>query len=205
MLCVTGIRTSIVEALCTLVRKEKMIRPDVDLKSFAPQRARQFVSECDRFVFAQGVLHPKPISRQTSSEISDSLAINLVSVVQLCESVLSSNDRARICVIGSESGIKGSYDTTYALGKAALHRYVETKRLRTSQQQLVCVAPSIIWDSGMTQARGDLAELEDRKAELPKQRYLSSMEVARLVHFLLYVDGGYITNTVIQIDGGKRA
>ena len=40
----------------------------------------------------------------------------------LGEAVLEAKPQARICVVGSESGFKGSYDTTYAVAKAGLVR-----------------------------------------------------------------------------------
>ncbi len=157
-----------------------------------------------RYVFAHGYMTDRPIGKQMSSEIAMSLMANLTSTVLMCERILEMNSQARIVVMGSMSGIDGSHDTTYAIAKAGLHKYVETRRV-TADQQLVAVAPTIIWDSGMTQRRNDLHGVLNRARTWPKQRCASAMEVARLIYFLLWEDLGYITNCVIPVDGGKHA
>ncbi len=203
-LCITGRRTTIVTELFGMI-------DGVNVNWFSPPRRiteiefhDEFPLDAARYVFAHGVLYPDAILEQSGSRIEESLAGNLITTVQMCEAVLRANSAARICVIGSMSGILGSHDTTYALAKAALHRYVETRRVGPDQQ-LVCVAPSIILDSGMTQRRADLADVQKSAAGLPKKRLLTAKEVARLIKFLLWDDLGYITNCVIPMDGGKRA
>jgi NAD(P)-dependent dehydrogenase (short-subunit alcohol dehydrogenase family) len=155
-----------------------------------------------RYLFCAGVLYARPAVEQREAEIEESRRVNLWQVTDDCERILSVNDRARICLIGSESGYAGSYDGTYAAAKRELHSYVETKRLRTKDQQLVCIAPSIIEDCGMTQRREDRENLERRRQAHPKGRFLWAYEVARLVHFCLYVDDGYLCNVTIRMNGG---
>lgn len=158
----------------------------------------------ERHLFCQGQLLPKTVGQQTRNEIAESFEANFAMVVRQCDLIIATNDKARICVIGSESGYSGSFDGAYAGAKAALHRYVETKKLRTPHQQLICIAPSIIGDSGMTTRRTDTGNLAKRKAEHPKGRFLNCSEVCRLIHFALYVDEGYLTNTVIRLNGGQH-
>lgn len=160
--------------------------------------------DADRYVFAHGYMIDRSIGKQMSSEIAMSVMANLSSTVLMCERILAVNSGARIAVMGSMSGIEGSYDTTYALAKAGLHKYVEVRRVGPSQQ-LVAIAPTIIWDSGMTRRRNDLAEVLKRAQTWPKKRCVSAKEVARLIYFLLWQDLGYITNCVIPMDGGNRA
>lgn len=120
---------------------------------------------------------------------------NLIQVVRICDQVLASNPEARICVIGSQSAHRGSFDEVYALAKCALHQYVRTKALRF-RQQLVCIAPSIIRDSGMTERRHDYADIMG-------ETLLSAREVAELARFLLY-DAPSISNTVVEIGAALR-
>ena len=202
VLHVTGARSRIVAALRGLLPAgEQVVRLDNDLATLGDQPV---VADGDRFLLCAGVLHQKPIAAQTPAEVRESLAVNLISAVRVCESVLDANPQARICVLGSESGFKGSYDTTYAVAKAGLHSYVETRALGAGQQ-LVAVAPHIIWDTDMTQRRTDVAALAKRAREQPRMRYLTALEVARLIRFLLYDDDGAITNTVIRMNGGRHA
>ena len=158
----------------------------------------------ERHLFCQGFLQPRSITVQTNEEIAKSFLVNAADIIKQCELIFASNDEARVCIIGSESGFSGSFDASYAASKAALHSYVETKKLRTSSQQIVCIAPSIISDAGMTIRRNDLDNLKRKEASHPKGRFLYCSEVAKLIHFLLYVDEGYLCNIVIRMNGGQH-
>jgi NAD(P)-dependent dehydrogenase (short-subunit alcohol dehydrogenase family) len=178
----------------------------LDLSSAEPQPIADAVPlDADRYVLAAGLLRPKRIWQQTDAEIRSSMAVNMLSTVQICELVLNANPNARIVVLGSESGMKGSFDTTYFLAKAALHAYVRERAIGHPGQQLVCVAPSTIGDSGMTQRRADQHNVEKLVGTLPKRRLLTANEIAATIHFLLYGAGSYISNTVIEVNGGKFA
>lgn len=192
MLAVTGYRSKIVEELRKLLPpEEEVVRLD-DLRS---------VTDCNQFVLCAGLLRPRQLFGQGDAEIAEGLEVNLIRPMLLCDQILSRNNQARIVVMGSESGFSWSYDGVYAASKAALHRYVETKKLKPDQQ-LVCVAPSIIADARMTLERKDVENLERRRDAHPKGRFLAAAEVARMIHFLLYVDEGYTTGTVIRMNGG---
>ena len=157
-----------------------------------------------RYLFCVGLLRQKRRHEQTKEEQDDGFRVNLWQVTDECERLFSANDRARVCVIGSESAYRGSFDETYGMAKLRLHEYVERKALKAGQQ-LVCVSPSIVLNTGMTNARnaGGLAAMEDRRKRHPQRRWLQPMEVARMVHFLLCEDKGYTTNTVIRMHGGE--
>lgn len=161
--------------------------------------------DCERYIITLGYLIPKKITEQTNEESLNSMAINLLFPVRLIEKILEVNEKARIIILGSESGFKGSFDTSYFIAKAGLSSYVREKHIKYPNQQLVMVAPSVILDTKMTQERDDLELVMERAKDLPKQRYLMSKEVAEAIYFLLYVDKGYINNEIININGGKFA
>ena len=192
MLAVTGIRSRIVEEL------RKLLPADEEVVSMYD---RVWPPAAERYLLCAGLLRPKSLIEQEADEVAESVRVNCIEPMLLCDEVLRYIPNARICVIGSESGFTWSHDGAYAAAKAALHKYVETKKLKPDQQ-LICVAPSIIGDSRMTEARKDTDNLEQRRLANPKQRFLKSVEIARLVHFLLYVDEGYTTGTVIRVNGG---
>lgn len=156
----------------------------------------------DRYLFAAGVMDGKRALDITDADAALMLRVNFTDIVRACDRILEVNTRARICIIGSESGYRGSYDQVYAAAKAGIHAYVETTRLRHPQQQLVAIAPTIIEDSGMTRRRTDIERLTERMLQHPKRRYLSAREVAAMAVHLLYVDDGYTTGTVIRMHGG---
>jgi NAD(P)-dependent dehydrogenase (short-subunit alcohol dehydrogenase family) len=193
MLAVTGYRSTIVDELRTLLLEDEEV---VRMADYIPDDA-------ERYLLCAGVIRPKTLREQTAEEIRETIEVNLITPIRLCDAILERNPKARICVIGSESGFSWSYDGVYASAKAALHRYVETKKLEPLQQ-LVCLAPSVINFTGMTLARPDVENLAARESAHPKRRFLTPMEVAKAIHFLLYQDLGYITGTVIRVNGGGR-
>lgn len=164
---------------------------------------RAYPLSTERYFFASGYLAGKSLVDMTPREIEETVNVNFKNVVQACDAILAVNEQARICVIGSESGFSGSYDDLYAMSKSCLHDYICNKRLKP-EQQLVGIAPGIISDAGMTLRRTDLDRLHEREHMHPKKRFLRSVEVARLARFLLYEDEGYISNTVIRMNGGEH-
>ena len=156
-----------------------------------------------RYLFCAGLMRPCSIEEQTDVEAASSFLVNALDVMRACDFLIDMNPLARICVIGSESGYAWSFDGVYAAAKAALHRYCETRRLGLGQQ-LVCVAPGIIGDCGMTERREDRTNLERLEAAHPKGRFLTALEVARMVHFCLYIDHGYLSGVVIRMNGGAH-
>jgi hypothetical protein len=107
-------------------------------------------TQADKYLFCQGFLVPKTSDEQTKLEKEKSYYINYDSIALSIANIINCNPKARICVIGSESGYRGSYDDSYAKYKKWLHKYVEDKKLLTPYQQLVGISPTIIEDSKMT-------------------------------------------------------
>lgn len=186
-----GARSSIARAFMALL-------PDGEEAILEP--AQPF---CDRFLFCSGFLAGGDLPSQTREQVVETWEANFARIAGTCDLILEHNYAARICIIGSDSAIKGSFDSGYAGAKAAMHLYIETKRLACAEQQLVGIAPTVIWDSGMTQRRPDLAEVMARGEARRKGRWLSAAEVAAAAVFLLYVDQGYISNTILRMNGGN--
>lgn len=153
------------------------------------------------YLIITGFLQPKKILEQSMDEINKSFLINSAGPVMTSETILERDEKARIFILGSESGKKGSYDMTYALSKSTLRMYTKTRRVK-SCQQLILLSPSTIEDMGMTVRRTDRERLEKYKAEHPKKRFLNTNEIAEIVD-KLYQCTNYITNIEIEINGGK--
>jgi NAD(P)-dependent dehydrogenase (short-subunit alcohol dehydrogenase family) len=191
VIAVTGARTTIVRALSQLVPDE-IVRIDGDLSTFD---AECEIPIAERYVLAAGVLIGKRTLEQSADEIMRTIAVNLVNVIRLCDRILDTQPTARICVVGSESAFRGSFDMTYAVSKAAVHGYVQAKKLQPGQQ-LVAVAPHIVIDSGMTQRRADVAELT-----ASGRRFITPHAVAEAIHFLLWSEGAWVNNSVLRMAG----
>ena len=147
MIAVTGYNTTICQKL-----RELSDEPMINL------RHHPLPEHCSKFVLAQGIMHGQPMAVLSSVELMESLDVNFVGIVRFCDRILAENEYARIVVIGSQSAVNGSYNTMYAGMKAALHCYVRSKPI-SSTQRLVCLAPGIIADSGMTRRRHDYPEV----------------------------------------------
>lgn len=153
-----------------------------------------------RYLVCAGKLYGKALHEMEEIELATTLMANFGFVSKFLDRLFLENKRARVVVIGSESGFSGSYDMAYAGAKAALHLYVEKKKL-SKFQHLVCVAPTIIADAGMTNARKDYAETMARGEARRLGRWLNSAEVARIAKFALDEDA--LCNTVIRATGGN--
>jgi len=162
-------------------------------------------TDCDFYVISLGLLYSKRISEQTQSERVLSVNVNLLAPVLISEMLLEKSERARIVILGSESGLKGSYDTTYFLTKAALSAYVRERQISYPSQTLNMISPSLIIDSKMTQSRSDLPNVFERLKSHPKKRGAYSGEVAKIIAFLIKGGDSYLSNEEIAINGGKFA
>jgi NAD(P)-dependent dehydrogenase (short-subunit alcohol dehydrogenase family) len=167
-------------------------------------RAEPVPLRAERYLFCQGLLRPERIGDQSEEEIAESFLVNAAQIIRECDTIFAENENARVCVIGSESGFSWSHDGSYAAAKAALHQYVETKKLTKPGQQLICIAPGMIGDAGMTARRKDQENVNLRCASHPKGRLLTSVEVARMIYHSLYVDEGYLSGIVIRMNGGAH-
>lgn len=190
---ITGWRSQIAHEFRRIISSNEVSIHGEPLKTHPPQ--------AERYLFCQGLLWPKRASDQTEAEVRESIEVNCDSIIRWCELILQNNQIARICIIGSESGYRGSFDGTYAAAKAMIHRYVETRRVGEFQQ-LVAISPGIVEDAGMTLRREDKGRLARRRAEHPKKRFLQSAEVASLARTLLYFQP-FINNAIIRMHGGE--
>lgn len=184
MFGVTGKQTTIVSEL-------EKLTGEVAIRISAPTWPGPLIEPfvipaCNRFVLAAGILLGKPIDKVSQNEALECCAVNLVTVIRLCEEILNSNPRARICVIGSASASLGSFDKLYAATKAGVAQYCQMRELG-EQQQLVCIEPTIIIDSGMTRRRPDFEGLETRRFTV------RAIDVARMVHAALWFAAPYHT------------
>jgi len=194
-ICITGWRSKIAEEFCAL------LPPGEDAIWGKP--CEPDFPTADRYLFCHGLLRPKSMEDQTQEERDEGWLVNFISTATQCDWIIRANPAARICIIGSESAYRDSYDGTYAVAKQALHSYVGSRKLRSPGQQLVAISPGIIADCGMTTRRTDTANLARRRDEHPMGRFIAASEIALLAHHLLYHQP-YVSGTVIRMHGGLK-
>ncbi len=161
------------------------------------------IKKCDKIYLFHSILSNKKHLLKSNHEIQNQLNINLLSIIKICEIALSYNKNVQIFILGSESGLKGSYDIIYGLTKSSIHKYVEERKIFYKNQQLVCIAPSTIMDGKMTLNRKDKNNVKKSISDNPKKRGLYSKEISKLIYDLSFNNSKYVSNTVIHVNGGK--
>ena len=161
------------------------------------------IKKSDKIVILHSKLSSKSHLKKSLKDITNQICINLTSIIRICEIALNTNPKARIIILGSESGLKGSYDIIYALTKSSIHKYVEERKIKYKDQQLLCLAPSTISDGKMTLKRKDKKNVKKSININPKKRGINSKEISIFIYKLLFEITDYVSNTTIHINGGK--
>jgi NAD(P)-dependent dehydrogenase (short-subunit alcohol dehydrogenase family) len=191
MIGITGKRSSITKAFVSRLNEREVVYGTTE----------DLPRDLDAYLLCAGVLVGKSARDISDEEAKNTFQVNFINVIRFCDDVFSVNKRARVCIIGSESGYLGSYDMVYAGSKAAMHLYIQSKHLEHATQHLVGISPVIIEDSGMTEKRSDFKKVQERGEKRRMGRWLRAEEVARVAHVALGEDA--LCNTVIRMTGGN--
>ena len=205
---VTGGSSKIGKEFIKLLPKNIVInnpkRSEWDLsKNKFNKKQLNFIKKSDKIVILHSKLSSKSHLKKSLKDITNQICINLTSIIRICEIALNTNPKARIIILGSESGLKGSYDIIYALTKSSIHKYVEERKIKYKDQQLLCLAPSTISDGKMTLKRKDKKNVKKSININPKKRGINSKEISIFIYKLLFEITDYVSNTTIHINGGK--
>ena len=110
---------------------------------------------------------------------------------------------ARICVIGSQLGTRGSsHGADYSASKAALEVWARSlaQAVASQGQRVNIIAPGFV-DTDIL--AGDSTEKRrNREQEVPLKRIGMPEDIASTVSFLCGDDSSYITGAVIHVNGG---
>lgn len=153
-----------------------------------------------------GITKDNLLMRMSDEEVDSVVQTNLSGSIRLCRGVARGMIRAktgRIVLISSVVGLLGSAgQVNYAASKAGLVGVARSlaRELGSRGITVNIVAPGFV-ETDMT------AELEESRRDeilgaIPLGRYASADEVAAVVEFLVGPDAGYITGSVIPVDGG---
>ena len=205
---VTGGSSKIGKEFIKLLPKNIVInnpkRSEWDLsKNKFNKKQLNLIKNSDKIVILHSKLSSKSHLKKSLKDITNQICINLTSIIRICEIALNTNPKARIIILGSESGLKGSYDIIYALTKSSIHKYVEERKIKYKNQQLLCLAPSTISDGKMTLKRKDKKNVKKSININPKKRGIKSKEISIFIYKLLFEITDYVSNTTIHINGGK--
>jgi len=143
-------------------------------------------------------------SELTPEQLNRTMSVNFTGSFLVWKALSSYlTDDASIVVVGSQLGLKGTATgADYSASKGALHAWARSLALDVANkgQRVNVVAPGTIETDLVG---GDTPEKRaQREAEIPMGRLGTPDEVAAVIEFLLDSGSGYMTGSVIHVNGG---
>ncbi|MEC3975548.1 3-oxoacyl-[acyl-carrier-protein] reductase [Amycolatopsis sp. H20-H5] len=169
-------------------------------------RTEQELGPITAAVTSAGITRDGPLVRMPDEDWDDVLRINLDGLYHVCRAVAFGMMKRRAGTITAVSSIAGVYgsagQTNYSASKAGVIGFCKAlaKEVAGHGVRVNVVAPGFI-DTDM------VAVLDERVkaralADVPMRRFGTPVEVADLVGFLASRQAGYITGSVLNVDGG---
>ena len=160
----------------------------------------------DYLVNNAGLLIENSVSRMTDHQWEDALRVNLSGPFHLAKAVIAPmTDRGhgRIVNIGSVTAWMGNpVEAGYGAAKAGLLGLTRSLARAVARKGITVnlVVPGV-FDTEMTSSMRPEAQ-EAIRAMIPLGRHGDPRELADAVRFLLSDEAGYITGSVVTVDGG---
>jgi NAD(P)-dependent dehydrogenase (short-subunit alcohol dehydrogenase family) len=190
-----------------------------DVTDYAALRdAIASLGPCDILVNNAGAAISRPFARHTLSDFQTMLAVNLLSAVTACQTVLPdmrAKNFGRIVNIASTAGLKGyAYTTAYVAAKHALVGFTRALALETVRDGITvnAVCPGFTDTDMVTRAvvtiaaAGKRSQQEAREklaAGNPAGRLVRPEEVAEAVAFLCRTEASAMTGQAIAVACGE--
>ena len=160
----------------------------------------------DILVNNAGITSDRTVRRMASDDWDRVVTVNLSGAFYMSRAVLDPMLAAgygRIVNISSVIGETGNIgQANYAAAKSGLFGLTKTLALETARKGITvnCVAPGFIATDLVTAVPEEV--LANVVADIPVGRLGEPEEIARVVEFLVDTDAGYITGTVVSVNGG---
>ncbi|KDN77623.1 3-oxoacyl-ACP reductase [Streptomyces olindensis] len=164
----------------------------------------------DVVVANAGTSEPSRIDTFDSAAWERLRSVNLDSVIRLARLTvpLLRTTRGNFVAVSSIAGLRGDWSQfAYNATKAAVNAFVQSLALDLGADgvRVNAIAPGFTF-SQLTQERLDDPEFTMRLLDrVALDRVAQPEDIARAVLFLASPDAGYITGTVIPVDGGTSA
>lgn len=168
----------------------------------------------DVLVNSAGIYLENAIEDTTAEQLDDILTTNVKGTYYMCQAAMSllKSSQGSIVNIASDAGIKGNYYcTAYCASKGAVVLFTKALALETAGfgMRVNAIAPGDIM-TPLTEAQ--LAEMPDRAAGIrelasvyPLGRIGTAKEAASAIIYLASPISGFVTGTVLSVDGGLTA
>jgi len=157
-------------------------------------------------VTSAGIIRDRPLVRMADEDWNAVLGTNLDGVYHVCRSVvfgMMKRKAGTVVAVSSIAGVHGAAgQTNYSASKAGTIGFCKAlaKEVGRYGVRVNAVAPGFI-DTDMV-AVLDEKTRERALADVPLRRFGTPDDVADLVGFLVSEQAGYITGSVLHVDGG---
>ena len=206
----SGTRVEPLEALAAELGERAHVLPcnlsDAEAVTALPKQAVEAMGSLDVLVNNAGVTRDNLFMRMSEEEWASVLDVNLTSTMRLCKGVLRGMMKARWGRIINISSIVGATGNpgqgNYAASKAGMVGMSKSLAYEVASRGITvnCVAPGMI-ETAMT---GKLTD--DQRAamlgQIPAGRMGQADEIGSAVLYLASEEAGYVTGTVLHINGG---
>ena len=160
----------------------------------------------DHLVNNAGLLVENSVWKMTVDEWNLAIAVNLSASFHLAQAALQpmlANGFGRIVNVSSVTALMGnSFEAGYGAAKAGLHGLSRSLARSVARKGItVNVVVPGVFETDMTNAMEPAAQ-EAIKAMIPVGRRGDPAELAHAVMFLLDARAGYVTGSVVTVDGG---
>ncbi len=158
----------------------------------------------DVLVLNHGAYNRVSASEMTIEDLRNTMAVNFEGAVSVWKAIQQHlTDEARIIVVGSQLGTRGSpHGADYSASKAALAIWARSlaQEVGPEGKRVNVLAPGYV-DTAIL--AGDSKEKRKfRENEVPLKRVGSPEDMASTISFLAGQDSSYITGAIIHVNGG---
>jgi acetoacetyl-CoA reductase/3-oxoacyl-[acyl-carrier protein] reductase len=170
------------------------------------QRVEDEHGRLDLLVNNAGLLVERPLTETSAQDWNEAVAVNLSAPFHLCRAaipVMRQQNFGRIVNISSVTAVMGSpSEAAYGAAKAGLHGLTRSLARETARDGITvnCVVPGV-FETDMTNSMPERAQAAILRM-IPVGRRGDPDELARAVMFLLDDQAGYITGSILTVDGG---
>ena len=158
----------------------------------------------DVLVLNHGAYNRVSASEMTIEDLRNTMTVNFEGAVSVWKTIQQHlTDEARIIVVGSQLGTRGSpHGADYSASKAALAIWARSlaQEVGPEGKRVNVLAPGYV-DTAIL--AGDSEEKRKfRENEVPLKRVGSPEDMASTISFLAGQDSSYITGAIIHVNGG---
>lgn len=172
--------------------------------------------QINALIASAGVIRTDPLADMSVEDFDTVFGVNVRGLWLTCreahpmlQKAAAKGDLARVIILSSISAIRPKIDAgAYAASKAAVSQLTQVLAVEWAPDGILvnALAPGTV-DTPMIQAALDPAKQGHWRPSgaSPLGRIAEPIDVVRVMRFLLSEDAGYVTGTIIPVDGGTRA